>query len=88
MLLKMKIKDRMIPTENYPTVSPNATLKEAALSLRTSSEIFLDNSQYYLRISTEDRLVLTSLPTFLGGNIFSSMDLSPIHRAIKLRWAS
>lgn len=36
MLLKMKIKDRMIPIENYPTVSPNATLREAALSLRTS----------------------------------------------------
>jgi len=36
MLLKMKIKDRMIPIENYPTVSPDATLKEAALSLRTS----------------------------------------------------
>ena len=36
MLLKRKIKDRMIPLENYPTVSPDATLKEAALSLRTS----------------------------------------------------
>jgi CBS domain-containing protein len=36
MLLKMKIKDRMIPIENYPTVSPNATLREAALSLRIS----------------------------------------------------
>ena len=36
MLLKGKIKDRMIPIENYSTVSPDATLKEAALSLRTS----------------------------------------------------
>jgi CBS-domain-containing membrane protein len=36
MLLKMKIKDRMIPIENYPTVLPNATLREAALSLRIS----------------------------------------------------
>jgi CBS domain-containing protein len=36
MLLKRKIKDRMIPLENYPTVLPDATLKEAALSLRTS----------------------------------------------------
>ena len=36
MLLKRKIKDRMIPIENYPTVSPNATLREAALSLRIS----------------------------------------------------
>jgi len=36
MLLKTKIKDRMIPIENYPTVSPDATLKEAALSLRSS----------------------------------------------------
>ena len=36
MLLKMKIKDRMIPLENYPTVLPDATLREAALSLRTS----------------------------------------------------
>ena len=36
MLLKGKIKDRMIPIENYSTVSPDATLKKAALSLRTS----------------------------------------------------
>jgi CBS domain-containing protein len=36
MLLKMKIKDRMIPIENYPRVSQNATLREAALSLRIS----------------------------------------------------
>ena len=35
MLLKMRIKARMIPIENYPTVSPNAILREAALSLRT-----------------------------------------------------
>ncbi len=36
MLLKRKIKDRMIPIENYPRVSPDATLREAALSLRAS----------------------------------------------------
>ena len=36
MLLKRKIKDRMIPIENYPTVSPNATLREAAFKLRVS----------------------------------------------------
>jgi CBS domain-containing protein len=36
MLLKQKVKDRMIPLENYPTVSPEATLREAALSLKTS----------------------------------------------------
>ena len=36
MALKKKIKDRMIPIKNYATVSPDATLKEAALSLRTS----------------------------------------------------
>jgi CBS domain-containing protein len=36
MPLKRKVKDRMIPIENYSTVSPDATLKEAALSLRTS----------------------------------------------------
>ncbi len=36
MALKKKIKDRMIPIENYATVSPDATLREAALSLRTS----------------------------------------------------
>lgn len=36
MLLKQKIKDRMIPIENYSTVKPDATLRDAALSLRTS----------------------------------------------------
>lgn len=36
MLLNRKVRDRMIPLENYPTVSPDATLREAALSLRTS----------------------------------------------------
>lgn len=36
MLLKQKVKDRMIPLENYPTISPDATLREAALSLRIS----------------------------------------------------
>lgn len=36
MALKRKIKDRMIPIERYATVSPDATLKEAAISLRTS----------------------------------------------------
>ena len=36
MLLKQKVKDRMIPLENYPTISPDATLREAALSLRTT----------------------------------------------------
>jgi CBS domain-containing protein len=36
MLLKQKIKDRMIPIENYSTVKPDATLKDAAQSLRTS----------------------------------------------------
>jgi CBS domain-containing protein len=36
MALKKKVKDRMIPIEKYATVSPEATLKEAALSLRIS----------------------------------------------------
>lgn len=36
MPLKRKVKDRMIPIENYSTIGPDATLKEAALSLRTS----------------------------------------------------
>ncbi len=36
MPLKFKIKDRMIPIENYPTVTRGATLKEAALSLKQS----------------------------------------------------
>ena len=36
MLLKQKVKDRMIPLENYPTISPEVTLRDAALSLRTS----------------------------------------------------
>jgi len=36
MLFTCKILERMIPIKNYATVSPDATLKEAALSLRTS----------------------------------------------------
>jgi CBS domain-containing protein len=36
MLLKQKIKDRMIPIQNYPTVHPDDTLKDAALSLKRS----------------------------------------------------
>ena len=36
MLLNRKVRDRMIPIENYPSVLPDATLREAALSLRTS----------------------------------------------------
>ncbi|MFH2218186.1 MAG: CBS domain-containing protein [Pseudomonadota bacterium] len=36
MLLKQKIKDRMIPIKNYATVKPDATLRDAAMSLRTS----------------------------------------------------
>jgi CBS domain-containing protein len=36
MPLKRKVKDRMIPIENYSTIGPDATLREAALSLRTS----------------------------------------------------
>ncbi|MBC8392413.1 MAG: CBS domain-containing protein, partial [Deltaproteobacteria bacterium] len=36
MLFQLKVRDRMIPLENYPTVDPDSTLEEAALSLRTS----------------------------------------------------
>ena len=36
MLFECKIMERMIPLENYTTIHPDATLKEAALSLRTS----------------------------------------------------
>ena len=36
MPLKEKITKRMIPIENYATISPDATLREAALSLRKS----------------------------------------------------
>ena len=36
MPLKQTIKERMIPIENYATITPDATLREAALSLRTS----------------------------------------------------
>ena len=36
MPLKQPIKERMIPIENYATISPEATLREAALSLRQS----------------------------------------------------
>ena len=36
MPLKQSIKERMIPIENYATISPDATLRKAALSLRQS----------------------------------------------------
>jgi len=36
MLFKQKVRDRMILIQNYPTVKPDVTLKDAALSLRTS----------------------------------------------------
>ena len=36
MPLKQKIRERMIPIENYAIIAPDATLREAALSLRTS----------------------------------------------------
>ena len=36
MTLKQTIKERMIPLENYATINPDATLREAALSLRKS----------------------------------------------------
>lgn len=36
MALRKKVKDLMIPIEKYATVSPDATLKEAIHSLRTS----------------------------------------------------
>ena len=34
MPLKEKIRERMIPIENYASINPEATLKEAALSMR------------------------------------------------------
>ena len=36
MLFKQKVSDRMIPIQNYVTVRPDATLRDAALSLRKS----------------------------------------------------
>ena len=36
MTLKQTIKERMIPIENYATINPDATLREAAISLRKS----------------------------------------------------
>ena len=36
MPLKQTIRERMIPIENYAIIAPNATLREAALSLRKS----------------------------------------------------
>jgi CBS domain-containing protein len=36
MSLKQTIKERMIPIENYATITPDATLRKAALSLRKS----------------------------------------------------
>ena len=36
MTLKQTIKERMIPIKNYATINPDATLREAALSLRKS----------------------------------------------------
>lgn len=36
MLFKQKVRDRMIPIQNYATVKPDATLRDAALSLQAS----------------------------------------------------
>ncbi|MGD8990000.1 MAG: CBS domain-containing protein [Desulfobacterales bacterium] len=36
MPLKQPVKERMIPIENYATINPDATLRQAALSLRQS----------------------------------------------------
>ncbi len=36
MPLSQTIRERMIPIENYAIIAPDATLREAALSLRTS----------------------------------------------------
>jgi len=36
MLYQLKVRDRMIPIEDYPAVDPESTLEEAALSLRTT----------------------------------------------------
>ena len=36
MPLTQKIREKMIPIENYAIIAPDATLREAALSLRTS----------------------------------------------------
>ena len=36
MPLKQTIKEKMIPIKNYATIAPDATLREAALSLKTS----------------------------------------------------
>jgi CBS domain-containing protein len=36
MPLRQKIREKMIPIENYATITPESTLKDAALSLRKS----------------------------------------------------
>lgn len=36
MLLSQKIRERMIPIENYATIAPDATLREAAIALRST----------------------------------------------------
>lgn len=82
MALKTKVKDRMIPLEKYATVSPDATLKEAALSLRTShcelgtgmcaetgprTVFVIDNTGKLVGILDFSSILSTLIPEITGG---------------------
>ncbi len=45
MPLSMTIRERMIPIENYATISPDATLREAAIALRKTFRTLEDGMQ-------------------------------------------
>ena len=45
MPLSQKISERMIPIENYATIAPDATLREAAMALRSTFRTLEDGMQ-------------------------------------------
>jgi CBS domain-containing protein len=82
MLLKQKVRDRMIPIGNYPTVLPDVTLKEATLSLRTSfceletgmcteagprTVLIVDNAGKVIGILDFKSFLETMIPEIAGG---------------------
>ncbi len=82
MPLKRKVKDRMIPIENYSTIAPGATLREAALSLRTSyceletgmcteagprTVMVVDDKGKLVGILDFNNFLITMIPEIAGG---------------------
>ncbi len=82
MLFKQKIKDRMIPIQNYATVKPDATLRDAALSLQKSyctldsgmcteagprTVLVIDENEKLLGILDFRSFLKTLIPEIAGG---------------------